>query len=355
MAENRPVLVLPNSPVAARPGLLLPNSSPVDHRPALRLPNSPVAGRPMLRLANSPEAQPRMRLMLPSYVNSYVESAVAPSVQDPDYYKFNSDPRIFTPEYVQRITRNIIETLYSTRDGSRIVYKCADDVGKQYIVKQIIGDIVVRGDFINSVKRYEMIQSEGFPFVLPLFYAETFKRSSARIISGTNILITDYVTSESLDKIKGNTKSLSEIKSIRTQLESILSEISARGYVHRDIKGENIVVTPDNRVYLIDFDTLCKQDHPAYSCIVDEFRNSGGGGTGCCAIGDRRYTRLRARTRPYTYVPDDDKYALGMLIEEHLARIVREAKWVVKNQGHTMVSKYRGGKRSTKRKTRRHK
>jgi serine/threonine protein kinase len=215
----------------------------------------------MVRLPNSPEAQPRMALMLPSSMNSSVEPAGAQLGQDPGYYNFNSDPRVFTPEYVQRIVANIIETIYSTRDGSRMVYKCADDVGKEYIVKKIIGNIVVRGDFTNSVKRYEMIQAEGFPFVLPLFYAETFKRSSARNISGTNILITDYVTSESLDKIRGNTKSLAEIKSIRTQLESILSEISARGHVHRDIKGENVVVTPDNRVYLIDFDTLCKQDH----------------------------------------------------------------------------------------------
>jgi hypothetical protein len=173
MAENRPALIIPNSPVE-RPGLIIPNS-PVDQRPMLRLANSPVDQRPMLRLANSPDAQPRMRLMLPSYVNSYVESAVASSGQDPDYYKFNSDPRVFTPEYVQRIVANKIERLYSTRDGTRMVYKCADDVGKQYIVKQIIGDIVVRGDFINSVKRYEMIQAEGFPFVLPLFYAETFR------------------------------------------------------------------------------------------------------------------------------------------------------------------------------------
>ena len=313
---------------------------------------SPQTARPMLFVPQgvySPENSP--------IAVSRPGTPIVAGAPDPDYYIFN--PNSFTPEQVRRICSNVIEHIYLNEHRS--VNKCADDAGNLYTVKQITGNVGVRDAFRKSVERYIMIQNEGFPFVAPLLYAKTFDRSDMSTMinttCGNNILITEYIEGDSLDKIPGDSLSYKTVRSILDQLNDILSRISAKGFVHRDIKGENIVLTPENRVYLIDFDTLCNTNDTSgtHSCRVDWWGSREQGGE-ALIVGTTRYTRPAATKRPYTYVPDDDKYALGILIKDQLRRISKDEKSAIDIIGENIWRKYHSGgrrtrKRSTKRKT----
>jgi serine/threonine protein kinase len=275
---------------------------------------------------------------------------------DSDYWIFN--PRNLSPEQVSAISNNVIEIIYQT--NNRTVYKCSDEAGNLYTVKKITSTFPERKQFKKSLEGYTMIQNQNFPFIAPLVYAETFNRNNMSTminrISGTNIIITEYVEGKSLEKIPTNSVDYKTAMSILDQLNNILFKISQKGFVHRDIKGENIILTPENKVYLIDFDTLCNT-HDAtgnHSCKVEWWGGIGEGGE-AALVGTYKYTRAAARKRPYTYSPADDKYALGMLIVEQLRRIAKTGKNTFEIIGNAMEKKWQSGgkKRTLKRKTRR--
>lgn len=288
---------------------------------------------------------------------------VAPAaVPDPGAYVYN--PHNFTSEQVRRIIDNVIEIIYST--GDKTVNKCRDDAGNIYTVKIVSGGSDIRARFKKATEAHIMIQEAGFDFISPIIYAKSYDKSDSTTmingVSGNNILIAKYIEGRSLEKIPSDSLDYKTVLSIQDQLIHILSEISARGFVHRDIRGENIVVTPTNKVYLIDFETLCDVTRTHFSdphsCTVVWWGSSAEAGEGR-TVGTVKYTRAKARVRPYTYVPADDKYALGMLIESHLRRISKSSKGVFDLIGSNMRLKHQGGgrrtmKRSTKRKTRRH-
>jgi serine/threonine protein kinase len=320
------------------------------------MPNNSPNKRPSLVTNDEEESNERPALFgLNS--NTSMNAPVAATVPrsqaaDSDYWIFN--PRNLSPEQVAAISGNVIEIIYQT--NNRTVYKCSDEAGNFYTVKKITSTFPERTTIIKSLESYVMIQNENFPFITPLVYASTFNRNNISTminrINGTNIIITEYIDGKSFEKIPTNSIDYKTAMSILEQLDNILFQISKKGYVHRDIKGENIVLTPENKVYLIDFDTLCNIHDTTgrHSCKVEWWGRANEGGE-ASLVGTYKYTRAAARKRPYTYSAADDKYALGMFIVEQLRRISKDGKTTFELIGINMRKKWQSG--GKKRKTRR--
>ena len=71
--------------------------------------------------------------------------------------------------------------------------------------------------------------------------------------SGETIVIEDYIEGETLDKAcaRGSITQ-KELKCYFLSLISALEKLHEKNIIHRDVKPENIIITPDNRAVLID-------------------------------------------------------------------------------------------------------
>lgn len=81
--------------------------------------------------------------------------------------------------------------------------------------------------------------------------------------SGQHFIAMEYVEGQPLDqRINGQPQSAGDITSIGIQIARALEEAHAKGVTHRDIKPQNIIVTPDMEVKVLDFG-LAKLDSMA--------------------------------------------------------------------------------------------
>jgi len=77
------------------------------------------------------------------------------------------------------------------------------------------------------------------------------------------ILVMDYV--DGADLRRENRFPLGQIVELMTQVAWALSGIHTRGYIHGDIKPENIMVSHNGNATLVDFGFACKAGSPATS------------------------------------------------------------------------------------------
>ena len=81
-------------------------------------------------------------------------------------------------------------------------------------------------------------------------------RDIIREADGQYLILQDYVQGISLEQILAERHTLSypEAAHIGIQICKALKALHEFGIVHRDVKPANIILTPDNTAYLIDFD-----------------------------------------------------------------------------------------------------
>jgi serine/threonine protein kinase len=71
---------------------------------------------------------------------------------------------------------------------------------------------------------------------------------------GTSFIVMQYVEGQTLsDRLREKPMSLKESLDIASQIASALEEAHSRGIVHRDIKPQNIIITPRGLVKVLDF------------------------------------------------------------------------------------------------------
>ena len=107
-----------------------------------------------------------------------------------------------------------------------------------------------------------------------------------------------YMVMNFYEKTTETLFSLDEVKKIGNKMISILRSIHTQGFVHRDVKPDNFIITPEREVYLIDFG-LCT----TYSKTREERRTEG-------RIGSLNYMSRRAHKR-LEIKPGDDLESLG--------------------------------------------
>jgi serine/threonine protein kinase len=73
--------------------------------------------------------------------------------------------------------------------------------------------------------------------------------------NGTTYIVMEFIEGETLQsfKIKGGLNNFSSIYEAMHQLLDAIETVHKAGMLHRDIKPENILITPENKIVLIDF------------------------------------------------------------------------------------------------------
>ena len=232
------------------------------------------------------------------------------------------------------------------RGTNNVVYKVKDRLDVYYVLRVNNSKATARQQFIMNVKKYLSLQQEGYSFIIPLLYAETFKSDcnmAPTSCEGDNIMIMPYIAGKTLDKYEANSLEYGKVLNIISQLKTALNDMSVSGYVHRDIKPGNIFYSEeDEKVYIIDFDTLCKTTNGSCINLNDQI------------IGTRNYARPNSikGDKHYTYTTNYDKWSLGYMIYTNLYSISKGGKSDLHNDGQALMDNFKtGGGLSKKRNT----
>lgn len=123
--------------------------------------------------------------------------------------------------------------LYDRKCGRKLLLKCSEKE---------------KDCLENEAEILSRLKAEGIPALFRCFDHEN-----------CTFLFREYVEGQTLEEYMGDKGKLSERQAaeIGIKLCDLLSYLHSRRppVIHRDIKAENIVITDDKRIYIIDFDT----------------------------------------------------------------------------------------------------
>ena len=141
-------------------------------------------------------------------------------------------------EYLDKLLQQYeIEKELSRKDSSCILLLCHRELGKELVVRSTARRIPIGGFLKTIVFRY-----------LPEVY------DTLHLADG-DIILEEALHGRTLDKVlKERTLSYREARDVLSCVADALTVIHRAGYVHRDIKPKNIMITDDGEVKLIDFD-----------------------------------------------------------------------------------------------------
>jgi Tol biopolymer transport system component/predicted Ser/Thr protein kinase len=132
--------------------------------------------------------------------------------------------------------------------GMGAVYRAEDTrLGRTVALKLLasdrIGDPKRRARFLQEARLASSLNHPNIATILDVGEAE-----------GRDYIAMEFVAGESLRrKINGQSLELSALLDLAIQIADALAEAHSRDIVHRDIKGENILVTSQRRIKILDF------------------------------------------------------------------------------------------------------
>lgn len=149
--------------------------------------------------------------------------------------------------------------------GAAAVYLCRDTATGKMAVTKIVHDHLVDERFIARFQReIDLLQQLDSPHVMKLYdwSLREFDPHAGRIMS---YIIAEFVEGHTLADIIDTRGALPEENAlfIARQVALGLEHIHRKGIVHRDIKAQNVMVTPDDHVKIIDFGIAKGDEHPA--------------------------------------------------------------------------------------------
>jgi serine/threonine protein kinase len=154
-----------------------------------------------------------------------------------------------------------------------------------------------------------------------------------------NITIYNYIPGRSLDAFKTNELSYNDgpvnVSSIMSQITAALRTLHLAGFIHRDIKPDNIYVTNEGNIYLLDLDQICDLSIP------DNCKNFNP--ELISTPGFARYDNER-RIRPYDFTTKDDLFAYGKILENHLRTVSKDKKDIIDVVGNRLTFNNKGGR-----------
>ena len=128
------------------------------------------------------------------------------------------------------------------------VYRAEDTrLGRTIALKVLssdrVGDPQRRARFLQEARLASSLNHPNIATILDVGEAE-----------GRDYIAMEFVEGQSLRrKIQGQPVELSSLLELAIQIADALAEAHGRGIVHRDIKGENILVTSQRRIKILDF------------------------------------------------------------------------------------------------------
>lgn len=133
--------------------------------------------------------------------------------------------------------------------GMSVVYKAEDTLEDRFVAIKILKDEFVnepkfRRRFLNESRAIAMLSHENIVDVVDVNFEGDIQYIVMEYIEG--ITLKEYINSK-------GPLSVEEALSYTKQILSALCHAHERGVVHRDIKPQNIMLLPDNRIKVTDF------------------------------------------------------------------------------------------------------
>ncbi|MBN1429743.1 MAG: protein kinase [Anaerolineae bacterium] len=147
--------------------------------------------------------------------------------------------------------------------GAATVYLARDAQTGQMVIVKVVHPHLVDDQFMGRFRReIELLQQLNNPYIIRL-YDWALREFEAETQQTLSYIIAEFVEGHTLADIVDTRGALSEpdALAIARQLALGLVDIHNHGIVHRDVKAQNIMITPDNQAKLIDFGIAKGQNH----------------------------------------------------------------------------------------------
>lgn len=147
--------------------------------------------------------------------------------------------------------------------GAATVYLARDSETGQMVVVKLVHAHLVNDQFIGRFQReIDLLQQIENPHIICL-YDWALREHDPELDAILSYIIEEFVEGHTLADIIDTRAPLdeSDALAIASQLSEGLKVIHNRGIVHRDIKSQNIILTPENVAKIIDFGIAKGPDH----------------------------------------------------------------------------------------------
>src|SRR5574341_1001355 len=139
--------------------------------------------------------------------------------------------------------------------GAANVYLGRDQQSGQMVVIKVVHNHLVNEKFMGRFQReIELLQKLHNPYIIEL-YDWALQEFDPETNQQLSYIVAEFVEGHTLADIVDTRGPLDEPTSlaIGRQVALGLSDVHRQGIVHRDIKSQNIMITPDNVAKIIDF------------------------------------------------------------------------------------------------------
>jgi serine/threonine protein kinase len=147
--------------------------------------------------------------------------------------------------------------------GAATVFLGRDQETGQMVIVKIMHEHLVDDQFIGRFEReIDLLQHLDSPHVIRL-YDWALREVDPEIGRSLSYIVAEFVEGHTLADIIDTRGKFGEPDALSTarQVALGLAEIHRRGVVHRDVKSQNIMITPHDEVKLIDFGIAKGQEH----------------------------------------------------------------------------------------------
>lgn len=147
--------------------------------------------------------------------------------------------------------------------GAATVYLARDSKTGQMVIVKVVHPHLVDDQFIGRFQReIDLLQQLDNPHIIHL-YDWALREHDAETNQTLSYIVAEFVEGHTLADIIDARGALSEpdALAIARQIALGLADIHAHGIIHRDVKSQNIMITPDSQAKLIDFGIAKGQNH----------------------------------------------------------------------------------------------
>jgi serine/threonine protein kinase len=147
--------------------------------------------------------------------------------------------------------------------GAATVYLARDSQTGQMVIVKVVHPHLVDEQFIGRFRReIELLQELNNPHIIRL-YDWSLREFDPDANQTLSYIIAEFVEGHTLADIVDTRGALQEpdALAIARQIALGLADIHSHGIIHRDVKSQNIMITPDSQAKLIDFGIAKGQNH----------------------------------------------------------------------------------------------